>query len=76
MERILVVGGGTMGAGIAVVAARGGYAVEIVEPQTAARERAAVLFEREGQRGGDAGIAQLRRVARRNPERERSRDRN
>lgn len=57
MERILVVGGGTMGAGIAFVAARGGYAVEIVEPQTAARERAAALFEREGQRGGDAGIA-------------------
>ncbi|HET6274405.1 MAG TPA: 3-hydroxyacyl-CoA dehydrogenase NAD-binding domain-containing protein [Candidatus Cybelea sp.] len=53
MERLLVVGGGTMGCGIAVVAARGGYAVDIVEPQAAARERGEALFDREAQRSDD-----------------------
>ncbi len=45
-----------MGAGIAFVAARGGYAVEIVEPQPAARERSNALIEREAQRCGDSAI--------------------
>ncbi len=40
-ERFLVIGGGTMGAGIALTAARGGYDVEIVEPDAAARARSA-----------------------------------
>lgn len=56
MERLLVVGGGTMGSGIAFVAARGGYAVEIVEPQAAARERAAALLEREAARSDDPAV--------------------
>jgi 3-hydroxybutyryl-CoA dehydrogenase len=56
MERLLVVGGGTMGAGIAFVGALGGYAVDIVEPQAAARERGTALFEREAQRSGDPAI--------------------
>lgn len=41
-DRIVVVGGGSMGAGIAAVAAASGYAVVLVEPQAEARERAAV----------------------------------
>jgi 3-hydroxybutyryl-CoA dehydrogenase len=55
-ERIVVVGGGTMGAGIAFVAAKGGYDVEIVEPQAAARERASLEISRQGERSGDPTI--------------------
>ncbi len=40
MDKIVVVGGGTMGSGIAVVAARAGYAVDLIEPDAAARDRA------------------------------------
>ena len=46
-ERFLVVGGGTMGSGIALVGARAGYDVEIVEPQAAARERGFAFLKRE-----------------------------
>jgi 3-hydroxybutyryl-CoA dehydrogenase len=53
----LVVGAGTMGAGIALVAARAGCAVEIVEPEPAARERARAYVDRESQRSGDRSIA-------------------
>ena len=52
-ERFLIVGGGTMGAGIAYVAARGGYDVDVVEPLVAARARATALIEREAERSGD-----------------------
>ncbi|MDQ2992136.1 MAG: 3-hydroxyacyl-CoA dehydrogenase NAD-binding domain-containing protein [Candidatus Eremiobacteraeota bacterium] len=38
-ETILIAGGGTMGAGIAAVAAAAGYDVEVVEPDAAARAR-------------------------------------
>jgi 3-hydroxybutyryl-CoA dehydrogenase len=55
-ERFLVVGGGTMGSAIALVAARSGYDVEIVEPMAAARERAAALFDRETQRSDDGAV--------------------
>ncbi|HLX25636.1 MAG TPA: 3-hydroxyacyl-CoA dehydrogenase NAD-binding domain-containing protein, partial [Candidatus Cybelea sp.] len=57
-ERCLIVGGGTMGSGIALVAARGGYGVEIVEPLVAARERALAYFEKETERSGDAGVVE------------------
>ncbi len=57
-QRCLIVGGGTMGSGIALVAARGGYAVEIVEPLPAARERALAYFERETQRLDDGAVLQ------------------
>lgn len=53
MERLLVIGGGTMGSGIALVAAQGGYEVEIAEPQAMAREHGAAYLEREAQRIGD-----------------------
>ncbi|MEO6834630.1 MAG: 3-hydroxyacyl-CoA dehydrogenase NAD-binding domain-containing protein [Candidatus Tumulicola sp.] len=52
-DRVLIAGGGTMGAGIAFVAANGGYAVEIVEPDAAARERALERLRREAARAGD-----------------------
>jgi len=46
-----------MGAGIAYVAARAGFDVELVEPDTAARERARARIEKDARRGGDAGAA-------------------
>jgi 3-hydroxybutyryl-CoA dehydrogenase len=52
-EHMLVVGGGTMGAGIALVGARAGYRVELVEPQTGARERGREYLEREASRSGE-----------------------
>ncbi|MBV9718571.1 MAG: hypothetical protein JOZ77_04585 [Candidatus Eremiobacteraeota bacterium] len=52
-ERLLVVGGGTMGAGIGFVAARAAYDVEIVEPDAGARERAIASLQREAARSGD-----------------------
>ena len=55
-ERILIVGGGTMGAGIAFVAAKAGYDVEIVEPQEAARERALLEIVHQAERSGDPSI--------------------
>ncbi len=53
---MLIVGGGTMGSGIAFVAARSGYDVEVVEPQAASRERGLALVQREAQRAGDAEV--------------------
>ncbi|HEV3090859.1 MAG TPA: 3-hydroxyacyl-CoA dehydrogenase NAD-binding domain-containing protein [Candidatus Cybelea sp.] len=53
-EKIVVVGGGTMGAGIALVAAKAGFDVEIVEPDQGARDRAAAAYERDAQRSGDS----------------------
>ncbi len=40
-DRVIVIGGGSMGAGIAAVAVRAGYAVTLVEPDPKARESAA-----------------------------------
>jgi 3-hydroxybutyryl-CoA dehydrogenase len=56
-ERILIVGGGTMGAGIGAVAARAGYSVEIVEPDDGARQRALASFAREAERTGEASAS-------------------
>jgi 3-hydroxybutyryl-CoA dehydrogenase len=56
-ERIVVVGGGTMGAGIALVAATAGFDVQIVEPDERARERARLAFAREAERSGEPSIA-------------------
>jgi 3-hydroxybutyryl-CoA dehydrogenase len=60
MAELLVVGGGTMGSGIALAAALGGYDVEIVEPIVAARERGRAYVEREAERAGDESA--LRRI--------------
>lgn len=54
---MVVVGGGTMGAGIAFVAARGGYDVVLVEPQAPARERALARLRKDAERAGDVTIA-------------------
>lgn len=56
-ERFLIVGGGTMGAGIAFVAAKGGYDVDLVEPDAGGRERAAAVILREAERTGDPALA-------------------
>ncbi len=55
-EKVLVAGGGTMGAGIAFVAARGGYAVELIEPDSGARTRAQERWRKDAERAGDAAI--------------------
>lgn len=47
-----------MGAGIAFVAARGGYTVEVVEPDSAARLRAQERWRKDAERGGDPTIPQ------------------
>jgi 3-hydroxybutyryl-CoA dehydrogenase len=46
-----------MGAGIAFVAARGGYRVDLVEPDPASRERALARIASDAQRAGDDSIA-------------------
>ncbi len=46
-----------MGAGIAFVAARGGYCVDLVEPDPASRERALARIAGDAQRAGDDAIA-------------------
>jgi 3-hydroxybutyryl-CoA dehydrogenase len=52
-DTILVVGAGTMGAGIAYVAARGGYTVELIDPLADARERGMARIAKDAQRAGD-----------------------
>ncbi len=64
MDRVVVVGAGAMGAGIAFVAARGGYAVDLVDTDAATRDRAIERIARDAERVGDASIAQrVRAVA-------------
>ena len=58
MERVVVVGGGTMGAGIAFVAARAGYAVDLIEPDNAARDRARARILKDAERAKAAGAAE------------------
>jgi 3-hydroxybutyryl-CoA dehydrogenase len=57
-SKILVVGAGTMGAGIAYVAAKAGYTVELIEPDAAARERGTARIAKDAQRGGDPSVTQ------------------
>lgn len=45
-----------MGAGIAYVAARGGYAVELIDPDPAARERAMGRIAKDAARAGDESV--------------------
>ncbi len=56
-DLVLVAGGGAMGAGIAFVAAQGGYRVEVAEPDASAREKARARIARAAERAGDASIA-------------------
>lgn len=56
-DLVLVAGGGAMGAGIAFVAAQGGYRVEVVEPDAGASEKARARIARDAERAGDASVA-------------------
>lgn len=68
-ESVLVVGGGAMGSGIAFVAARAGFAVDVIEPDAASRARAAERIARGAERAGDASIAARVRFSAELPER-------
>ncbi len=57
MESIIVVGAGTMGAGIAFVAAGAGYSVELIEPIQEARARAEQRIRKDAQRANDDSAA-------------------
>src|SRR5690348_7518658 len=46
-----------MGAGIAFVAARGGYNVQLVDPDAAGLERGRARVKKDAERAGDASIA-------------------
>lgn len=50
MSKIVVVGGGTMGAGIAFVAAAAGFDVDLIEPDAAAQDRAKQRIDKDAQR--------------------------
>ncbi|HET6896308.1 MAG TPA: 3-hydroxyacyl-CoA dehydrogenase NAD-binding domain-containing protein [Candidatus Baltobacteraceae bacterium] len=50
MSKIVVIGGGTMGAGIAFVAAAAGFDVDLVEPDFAAQERAKKRIAKDAER--------------------------
>lgn len=50
MDKIVVVGAGTMGAGIAFVAALAGYTVDLIEPDAAAQDRAKQRIAKDAER--------------------------
>ena len=50
MKRVAVIGAGTMGAGIALAVARGGFDVQVAEPDAATRERASARIRSDAQR--------------------------
>ncbi len=50
MDRIVVIGGGTMGAGIAFVAAAAGFDVDLIEPDAAAMDRAKQKIAKDAER--------------------------
>ena len=52
----MVAGGGAMGSGIAFVAARAGFSVEVVEPDATAQRRAEERIARGAERAGDPSI--------------------
>ncbi|HEY1428925.1 MAG TPA: 3-hydroxyacyl-CoA dehydrogenase NAD-binding domain-containing protein [Candidatus Tumulicola sp.] len=57
-ERILIAGGGTMGAGIASIAARAGYRVVVVEPNDAVVSAARDRIARSAQRASSPEIVE------------------
>lgn len=50
MSKFVVIGGGTMGAGIAFVAAAGGFDVDLIEPDAAAADRAKARIAKDAER--------------------------
>jgi len=59
METIVVAGAGTMGAGIACVAAAAGFSVELVDPDADARARAQGRIAKDAQRSGRSDVLPL-----------------
>lgn len=55
MNNVVVVGAGTMGAGIALCAARAGWSVDLVEPDDAARTRTPQRLQNEAERCACSG---------------------
>ncbi len=62
MNNVVVVGAGTMGAGIALSAARAGWSVDLIEVDEAARARTPERLKKEAERGRCAGAVRLIRV--------------
>jgi 3-hydroxybutyryl-CoA dehydrogenase len=62
-ETIVVIGGGTMGAGIAVVAAQAGFDVELVEPDESAHARIRAYLSKSAERAKDPEIPDRVRIA-------------
>jgi 3-hydroxybutyryl-CoA dehydrogenase len=54
MSKIVVIGGGTMGAGIAFVAAAAGFEVDLIEPDAAAADRAKQRIAKDAERAKHA----------------------
>lgn len=54
MSKIVVIGGGTMGSGIAFVAAFAGFDVDLIEPDSAAQDRAKQRIAKDAQRANVA----------------------
>lgn len=50
MSKIVVIGGGTMGAGIAFLAAAGGFEVDLIEPDSGASDRARQRIAKDAER--------------------------
>ena len=59
MERIVVAGAGTMGAGLAFVAASAGFSVDLIDPDESARSRAKERLAKAAQRAGRAAPANV-----------------
>jgi len=58
----VVIGGGTMGAGIAVVAAQAGFDVALVEPDESAYARIRAYLAKSAERANDPGILERVRI--------------
>jgi 3-hydroxybutyryl-CoA dehydrogenase len=57
MSKIVIIGGGTMGAGIALVAASAGFAVDLIEPDPAAIDRAKASIAKGAERMKQPGAS-------------------
>src|SRR5438270_13231254 len=57
MERVVVVGAGTMGAGIAFVAAHARYAVDLIEPDASTKTKALERIKENAERAAHAAAA-------------------
>jgi 3-hydroxybutyryl-CoA dehydrogenase len=57
MSKIVVIGGGTMGAGIAFVAAAAGFEVDLIEPDAAALDRAKQRIAKDAERAKNPDAA-------------------